>query len=75
MGSTRGFDGVCRKYIIPEIKLQGWVAARDSKTDKERLIYSIPLHGTGYDTNNCAVWHEIQNCCTGNTSYDWIREF
>ena len=35
----------------------------------------VPLHGPGFDTNNRAVWHEIQNYCIGTTTYDWIREF
>ena len=75
MGSTTRVDGVRRKYIISEINPQGWVASRDAKTDKERLIYSVLIHGPRYDTDNHAVWHEIQNCCIGTISYDWIREF
>ena len=39
------------------------------------MIYSVPLHGNGYDNNNHALWQEIQNCCIDTTSYDWIRDF
>ena len=38
MGSTTDVDGVRRKYNIRNINPQGWVAARDAKTDEERLI-------------------------------------
>ena len=44
MGITTGVDGVRCKYIIREIKPQGWVASRDSNTYEERLIYLVPLH-------------------------------
>ena len=73
MGGTTGVDGVCRKYIIRDIKPQGWVAAHNSKMDEERLIYLVPLHGPGYNIYNHAVWHELQNCCIGDIAYDWIR--
>ena len=75
MGSTAGVDGVRWRYIVRKIKPRGWVAARDAKTDEERLIYSVPLHGPMYDTDNRVVWHKIKNCCIGTTSYNWIREF
>ena len=75
MGSTTGFDWVRWKYIICTIKPWGWVAALNTKTDEYRLIYSVPLHGNGYDNNNHALWQEIQNCCIDTTSYDWIRDF
>ena len=39
------------------------------------LIYLVPFHGTGYDTDNRAMWHQIHNYFIGTTSYDWIREF
>ena len=42
---------------------------------EDRLIYSVPLHIPGYDTDNRDVWHKIQNYCIGTTSYNWIREF
>ena len=50
---------------------------------KDGLYHKIPRqmkrgwstrYRLGYDTNNRAVWHEIQNCCIGTTSYDLIRE-
>ena len=59
MGITTGVDGVRRKNIIRNIKRQRWVAARNAKTDEERLIYSVPLHGPGHNTNNHNVWHDI----------------
>ena len=62
MGSTTGVDGLRRKYIIHEIKPQVWVAARKAKTYEVRLIYLVPVHGPGYDTDNRAGWHKIQNC-------------
>ena len=70
MGSTTGVDGIRWRYIIREVKAQGWVAVCDAKTDEERLIYLVPLHSPGYNTDNRAVWHKIQNCCIGNTAYD-----
>ena len=70
MGSTKSFDGVRRKYTIRKIKPQGWVAARNINTDEERLIYSLPLHGPGYDTDNRAGWNEIQNFYIGTTLYE-----
>ena len=73
MGGKTGVDVVCRRYIIREIKPQGWAAKHDFKTDEERMIYSVPLHGPRYDTDNRAVLHEIQNCCIGTTEYDWIK--
>ena len=75
MGSTTVFDEVRLKYIICNIKPQVWVASRDSKTDEDILIYSVPLLVTGYNTNNHTVWHNIQNFCIETTSYNWIREF
>ena len=75
MGSKIGVDGVRRKFIIRKINPQGWVAAYDAKTNEERLIYSVPLRGPEYNTDNRTLWHEIQNCCIATTSYDWIREF
>ena len=63
MGSTTCVDGVRQKYIIHKIKPLGLVAARNAKTDEERLIYLVPHHGLGYDTNNSDVWNEIQICC------------
>ena len=59
MGITIGVDGVHRKYIISKINPQGWVAAHNAKTNEERLIYSVLLHGPGYDMDNRYVWHEI----------------
>ena len=47
MGITTGVDGVHWKYIIWEIKTQGWVEACDAKTEEEWFIYSIILHGPG----------------------------
>ena len=75
IGSTTGLDGVRCKYIILDIKPQGWVASRDYKTDEERLIYLVPLHSHGYNTNNHTVWHDMNNCCIGTTAFKWIREF
>ena len=75
MGSTTWGDGVRHKYILQKIKPQGWVAACNAKTDEERLIYSVLLHGPGYDTDNHSVWQEIQNCCIGTISYKFMREF
>ena len=68
MRITTWVDGVRRRYIVRKIKPQGWVAAQDANTDEDSLIYSIPLHGPGYNTYNRAVWHEIQNCYIGTTS-------
>ena len=73
MGSTAGVDGVRWRYIVREIKPRGWVAARDAKMDEDRLIYSVPLHGPSYDTDNHAMWHEIQNYYILTTAYEWIR--
>ena len=70
MVSTTGFDEVRHRYIIREIKTQGQVEARNDKTDEDRLIYLVPIHGTEYDTDNCTVWHEIHNCYIGTTAYD-----
>ena len=70
MGSTTGVDGVGRKYIICDIKPQGWVAAHNAKTDEERLIYLVPLHRPGYDIDNRSAWHKIQNFYIGNTAYE-----
>ena len=75
MGIRAGVDGLHRKYIICKINPQGWVAACNAKTDEERLIYSVLLHGPGYDTDNHSVWQEIQNCCIGTISYKFMREF
>ena len=61
MGGTTGVERVRCKYIIHNIKPQGWVAECDAKTDEYSLIYSVSLHGPGYATDNHAVWHEIQN--------------
>ena len=69
-GITTGVDGVRQKYIILKIKTQGWVAARDTKTDENSLIYSVTLHSHGYDTDNPAVRNEIQNCCIGTRGYN-----
>ena len=55
MGSTTGVGGVRRKYIICKIKPQVWVASRDSKTDEERMIYLVPLHGPRSYADNRAV--------------------
>ena len=43
--------------------------------DEEMLIHLVSPHGTGYDTDNRDVWHEIHNYYIGTTSYDWIRDF
>ena len=59
VGSKIRFNGVRQRYIIHDIKTQGWVVACDAKTDKERLVYLVPLHGTGYNTDNHYVWHKI----------------
>ena len=75
MGGTTGVDLLLHKNIICDIKPQVWVAARDAKTDEESWIYSVTIHGPGYDTHNRAVWDKIQNCCIRNTVYNWIREF
>ena len=72
MGIMTGVDGVRQKYIIRNIKPQLWVTACDAKTDEDILIYSVPLHFPGYDTNNRTVWHEIQSYCIRNTAYNWI---
>ena len=59
MGITTGVDKVHRKYTIRKIKPQVWVAAYNANTDEERLIYSVPIHGPGYDTYNRAMWHKM----------------
>ena len=68
LGSTTCVDGICCKYIIHEINPQLWVAARDAKTDEERLIYSVPLNGPKYDTDKCDMCHKIQNYCIWTTT-------
>ena len=75
IGSTTGVDGLSRKYIIHDINTQGWVAARDTKTDTDRIIYLVSLHGPGYNMETRGVWNEIQNCCIGTISYERISEF
>ena len=75
MGIITGVDGVRCKYIIHEINHRGRVAARDTKTDEERLIYLEPLNSPGYDTDNHAVWHEIYTWYIGTMVYNLIREF